>query len=240
MTPTPAIGLGIIDPVYVKAAVAGLPELGAGVDRTIIVTGPPRTGTSMVAGLLHESGLHMGSRLQGPASHNEKGLFEDEIVVKLNNLLLTMASGSWLIPPPPENFRLLNRDLLIDLARYEQRETWGLKDGRFCLTLPVWEWVLDHCRPRFVICHRNILSAAKSMCLWWGLALHHALKLVAEYELRIAAHLGIRTDWPALHLSYEDFLSNPRTWAGQLAAFTGVDIAEETIEEFVEPALKHF
>ena len=237
---TAGLAVGIDDERYLAACAAGLPPLGEGVRRTVIITGAPRSGTSLVAGLLHRGGLHLGSDLLTAAEpHAARGLCEDGKVIKLNDVLLAGASGSWTLPPPPANFRMTALNPAVEaLVRYEQRELWGLKDPSFCLTLPLWEAVLDEVEPRVVACHRNPRSVALSLLRWLP-SLVHGLWLAAEHERRLAHFLGVRTDWPTLHVSYEALLANPLPQAAALARFAGVEISEEAVAEFVDPSLRH-
>ena len=233
--------VAIPDPDYQAAVAEGLPPLGQGVDRTLVVLGPPRSGTSLVAGLLHQAGVHLGSKvLTEPQGHAPRGLYEDDKVLKLNDLILVAASGSRTLPPPVQNFRLADFRATIDgLVRFEQREVWGLKDPALCLTLMLWEAALEAVRPRFVVCHRNTFSIARSLLRWLP-SLSQGVWLAGEYVARAAHMLGVRPEWPVLHVSYEEMLSDPQGQAARLARFAELDMPAELVAEFVDPALRNF
>ena len=71
------------------------------IDRTVYVIGMHRSGTSAIAGLLRQMGLH------GPASSdlipasrwNERGNGESATLNRFNNRLLQRLGGSWSAPP---------------------------------------------------------------------------------------------------------------------------------------------
>ena len=51
----------------------------------IIVLGMHRSGTSLIAGVLHEMGVNMGSNLMKADEYNPKGYFEDIEIYKFNS-----------------------------------------------------------------------------------------------------------------------------------------------------------
>ena len=64
--------------------------------KAIIVLGMHRSGTSAVSGMLAELGVFMGSSLYAPQKGvNEKGFFENSLLVDLNEKLLDSQLWSW-------------------------------------------------------------------------------------------------------------------------------------------------
>ena len=67
----------------------------------VIVLGMHRSGTSALAGLLHELGLAMGpSLMPGRADENEKGFWEHEKIVSIHDRLLAYFGSGWSDPMP--------------------------------------------------------------------------------------------------------------------------------------------
>lgn len=195
----------------------------------------------MVAGLLWMHGVHLGSRIHGVKVYNEKGLYEDEVWVKFNDHCLTAAGGSWLNPPNPENSSLLSVDeLLRAMVRYEARDIWGVKDGRLCLLMDLYEPAVRDLNPHLVVVHRNPLSVARSLARWWVRSVDFGAYLAGVYLSRLCEWLGRHRDWPVLHLAYEDVLADPVGEAQRLGAFAGVAMDEERALDFVDPELRHF
>ena len=154
-----------------------------------LILGSGRSGTSMVAGALAQSGYFMGSELYAPRPSNPKGFFEDYEINAVNEAILRPLTPS--APPPfrPRRFHhLLCRTIFsrrftagdrwlakiqVDArlssspgieARIQALTTPGpycFKDPRFCYTLPVWRPLLNNIR--FVCVFRNPTISARSM-----------------------------------------------------------------------------
>jgi len=133
----------------------------------IIVVGPNRSGTSMVAGVLHHLGIHMGFDLMiGEAKENPAGYYEDREVMKLNEDLL--FPGSWDRLPPPDYLNLARCDgelkhRVVDFieARADLGKPWGWKDPRTTATLPIYLPLLQD--PKIIICLRHREAAINSL-----------------------------------------------------------------------------
>ena len=68
---------------------------------SVIVLGMHRSGTSALAGLLHELGLAMGpSLMSGRADENEKGFWEHEKIVSIHDCLWAHFGSGWSDPMP--------------------------------------------------------------------------------------------------------------------------------------------
>jgi hypothetical protein len=129
--------------------------------RSCIILGSGRSGTSMLAGMLHAAGYYAGDQLLPPTSSNPRGYFEDRAVNNLNEDLLTPLSP---VKPPGRRGRLYPRRLsyghrwlaALDVtctvqatpeiaARMQnvvRRRPFCFKDPRFCYTLEAWRPVL--------------------------------------------------------------------------------------------------
>lgn len=132
----------------------------------LVVTGPPRSGTSLVCNLLQRIGCDFGpeEKLIPGNQWNELGYFENTDVVAMNHRLML---GSWIDPTPwtvsvwPdsrfERLRrltvvligratmttqsILRRSSTLDAELQEIRLRYDgctVKDPRFCFTLPAW------------------------------------------------------------------------------------------------------
>ncbi len=199
-----------------------------------IVAGPPRSGTSLIAGLLHRLGVSMGDEAKFiPANeHNSSGYFEDGDFVFLNDEILSGAGGSVWNPPKSTRIRA-QVEACSDRARYliQQRTArdkfWGWKDPRNCLTLDVYR---EFCKPAVIVCNRDPnLSAESIKTMNPAISLERAHQLSCEYYERIIG--CIRTEsMPHLIMHHEITLMDPATAIQDLIKFTGIERDQSRVE----------
>ncbi len=91
----------------------------------IVIMGMHRSGTSLVAQLLAETGMDIKDTLKRNG-HNPKGFYEDVDVMVKNERILSFHGGTWFCPP----------DLLSKQIYEFDNECDAVKDPRFCLTYP--------------------------------------------------------------------------------------------------------
>ena len=154
------------------------------------VTGPMRSGTSCLTGLLEQCGVDLGRQvriLRNPTEMNPKGHFEPDLLFTINErLLVEVPHGPWSIFHVPEEQALA--ELAAKRERYFQlfiRKFDGelFKDPLMCLTLPFWErhWPdLQH----VIFCLRHPLAVARSMETRYGLPITQGLELWHTYTSR--------------------------------------------------------
>jgi hypothetical protein len=194
----------------------------------ICVLGMHRSGTSLVAQLLHALDLDLGpeAHLMGPSEDNPAGHWENEPIADLNDEILDRLGGTWWEPPelPPGWERASE---LADLRRearklidedFAGRQRWGFKDPRICLTLPLWQTVLPPMR--YVICLRNPVDVA------WSLKARRSEPVPfeegAELWLRyMRSALAGTAGEPQLIVFYEDLMADPKRVVRRLARFIG-------------------
>jgi hypothetical protein len=154
-----------------------------------IVTGPMRSGTSCVTGLLELCGFDLGRNirvLRDATPMNPRGHFEHDLLFAINERLLIEIALFWgVFTPPP-------RDEIMELAARREkyfrlflREFDGdlCKDPLFCLTLGAWRKVWPELR-RAVFCLRNPAEVAVSMRKRYGTDFEEGLRIWREYSLR--------------------------------------------------------
>ncbi len=121
-------------------------------DVCIHVIGMHRSGTSATAGLLGQLGLGMpvDDDLVPATADNERGHWESQSIVRLNNQLFRHFGG--LLFSPPDLADGWQDDPSLDDLRSEAsrrfRASFGprpiaWKDPRACITLPFWQTVID-------------------------------------------------------------------------------------------------
>ena len=148
----------------------------------IIVLGAPRSGTSLIAGVLHSRGIAMGSDLLEPDSGNPHGYFEDIDFIDFHRQLLARTAASVgrvfedsTMREQAFDFEPTPADITTAKALIEQRSelsSWGWKDPRTCLFLPFWRKLLPDAR--FIIAYKHPLEMSASLLRMgknWDLAL---------------------------------------------------------------------
>ncbi len=196
------------------------------------IAGMHRSGTSMVAKLLHASGLYLGPELDllPPSPANPDGHWENRRFAKLNRRILKRLGGGWDDPPPsPAGWAVrplvpLRAEAEAILADFADREPWGWKDPRNCLTLPFWQAILG--AVPVVIVVRNPLEVAESLRQRNGFPLARGVALWHEYNRRLLDAVA-PSDRIVTH--YGAHFQNPELESRRLLTFLGLPVDEGTI-----------
>lgn len=194
-----------------------------------LVLGCHKSGTTLVAELLHKSGIPMVDEEQRE-NYDAGGFFERSSAKAINKALLGVSHDKWLITRPPrrlapgvaESGRI--RELVAAMP-----ETWGFKDPRTLLTFDVWRANLPE--------HRVIGIFREPRAIWRRTRRPPGLKTWEnparcvrmwrrwfEHNERldqIARNYGNR----CLMLDYESLMTDPRQ-IERLSAFVGKDIPD--------------
>lgn len=136
--------------------------------KQVIVLGMHRSGTSMVAGVLHKLGVVMGHDLVlGNTTEQPGGYYEDREFMQISEKILTRATGGWAHPPDSESIegirRYRNKIQELIEQRNSQHQAWGWKDPRTALTLPCFLPYLSS--PNLVVVRRDVESVVKSLVI---------------------------------------------------------------------------
>lgn len=145
-------------------------------NRTIIVLGMHRSGTSALTGSLEAGGLYLGE-INQYSEDNKKGNRESESIMTLHEDMLERNGGSW--DRPVQNLKwhpihLALRNIIIQ--SYSEKPIWGFKDPRTLFSLKGWLHVLPKAEligiyrhPYFVaesLYRRNSMSYDDGLQLW--------------------------------------------------------------------------
>jgi hypothetical protein len=167
-------------------------------DAPVFVTGLPRSGTSMVAGLLGLSGMWLGHTVPG-GQENIRGFFENVILrERVQKEILRQGRfdplGVRQLPPPAWHpvIKSLRAVVAAALAaqQYDGRQTWGFKDAKLTLTWRVWHEQFP--RARWVVVRRSSDEIVAS-CLRTSFMKQHSgdpgfwRRFVADYLERLEA-----------------------------------------------------
>ena len=167
------------------------------IDTPVFILGLPRSGTSMVAGLLRLSGLWLGTTVPGGVAENRMGFFENIVLREQVTKPILARLGC-----DPLGVRSLPRlDRLPDGAGlrpvveqaicsegYRGERPWGYKDAKTTLLWPLWRQAFPGAV--FLIVKRDPEEVIQS-CMRTGFMQQHSRdpqfwrRFVAEYESRL-------------------------------------------------------
>jgi hypothetical protein len=216
----------------------------------VIVTGMHRSGTSAIAGTLHNSGISMGEEenfYPPPIRENPKGFFENKRFRNLNDAILRVfeyraKSFNPDLPdyrlPLPDQFRGKMRDLITS---YRQNNTnWGWKDPRTCLTLHYWLGVMrgmdiPKSEIKVVVSLRDEQAISASMKRRGNqerLGAGQFHKTASGYYSRLFYSLD-EAMIPYHYVRFDNLMKHPHVEIRKLSRYLGVLL----ISKFVDPSI---
>jgi GT2 family glycosyltransferase/tetratricopeptide (TPR) repeat protein len=202
----------------------------------VCIAGMHRSGTSMVAQLLHRCGLYLGhdEDILGPSSDNQDGFWENVRFVHINDGILGKFGGAWDFPPILKNgwekghtIRPLMEAANKLIDTFQGKEPWGWKDPRNSLTAPFWEQLLGRENIKYIICLRNPLEVARSIYKRNFNSFAFSFHLWLAYHKAIMSHTrpGQR-----LITHYETYFFDPAQELKRLITFLNLNVPDAITE----------
>lgn len=199
-----------------------------------VVLGMHKSGTTLVARALHESGIPMGQEFPKDADYSSvkyEARWAQEITDEILGLPRKCLSLEVTSRSLPE--RSVGEDVL---ARIRAKATeldgryaaWGFKDPRAALTYRYWKDALpEH---RVIVVYRDPVEVwrryARVNKKWWS---RRAFEVWADYNSSILEVVS-RADGPGvLFLKFEDLLSGEAEWR-RLSTFAEREIADVRVK----------
>jgi hypothetical protein len=224
--------------------------------RVVVILGMDRTGTSLCANILNALGMRLSPVLLPGTEFNPNGFFEDEEILLAHEWTLARLERSWdtlsaIHPFPPLWWQSPAmdpfRDTLVDIVRRRIDEgpgTWGFKDPRTAMLLPLWNEVFRICgvSPVFVLCVRHPAAVAHSLA-----ARDRFSSLFSEllwFEKTLTGCLAIQ-DAPHCLIHYEEWFKDPLPQARILCEIAGLAPAgrpaalKPRLSSIVDSELRH-
>jgi len=212
------------------------------VSNGIIVLGMHRSGTSLIAELIHRWGASGRVKECLPSNQwNARGYWELAPLVNFNRRLLRETGSNWSLPPSQRSDsklaalashpRYRHEALsLIASMNLEGSHNWFWKDPRLSLLLPFWQRLWD--QPRYVICLRNPLEIGRSLQERDNLSFSVSMMLWHRYMISI---LEWTRGLPVIVMSYSKVLRNPQMECERLANFlSGQEPCQDPVKAAAE------
>ncbi|MFH8087098.1 MAG: glycosyltransferase, partial [Candidatus Aenigmatarchaeota archaeon] len=216
----------------------------------VVILGMHRSGTSTLAGVLHNLGISMGKKLLPPQFDNPKGFFENEKITFFNEFkLLPSLKTSWddLRPIPLSEILSVDEKLKEEAysileADYREDLIFGIKDPRMCIVFPFWEELLLKfgAKMKVIVLYRNPLEVAYSLNHRNNFPLGKGFLLWAKYTF-FAEYYSRKYD--RVFVTYNKLIDNPLEELERICRRLKIPLNEIKLTEirsFVEKPLKNF
>lgn len=196
----------------------------------VIILGMHKSGTTLVAEILHRSGIAMVDA-ESAASYDEGNHFERTSTAKINKQLLDCASQSSLRTYKPLDRDSVSPAIVREAAKLVAQMsgadgTWGFKDPRTCLTYAFWaETMPDH---RLVCVYRDAAEVREHYAGRVPLDLsrgYRALRAWYAYNSQMLRAFDRAGPQPRILLSYERLMDDPQEMA-RLSRFLAIPLAD--------------
>jgi len=215
------------------------------VEKSVLVVGTARSGTSLACGVIDCLGVKMltGKPKPHQLRHNPKGMYELPNLLGFGAILNKEASHADI----PKTARSLQDVFDKNLFQYVPKgKNWGIKSPTITKGMDLLLYHMPHCHIVFVF--RNIVDHAKSFQMFRfkidGILtpLSELIKEMATHNLTIANKIHeLKTlGYPVEITTYEHLRSEPIVEASRIASFLDIEITDEIKEkvmEFVDPTI---
>ncbi len=180
---------------------------------TYVIMGMHRSGSSLVANVLHENGIPMGDEsnfVPKPNNENERGFYENFDFRRINDRILENALyrvKDWKTVVPHLTIDTILRDDITPLlAQYRELDSWGFKCPRTTLTWRIWQKFLNRNNTKVIYVYRNPLAVANSLLKRKDVDnLEHGLALWKVYNEK---GLPVQHYFDTTFVNYDTFLED--------------------------------
>jgi hypothetical protein len=216
-----------------------------------------RSGTSLLAGMVHVLGVNLGQNLVRANPSNPEGYFENEDIHRLQKQILegpavydVPTNSALPVPTKPAATPAFTRakDQLVEFVRKELSQTsglWGFKDSQTTRLLPIWTEVFKelNVEPVYLLALRNPLAVAASLAKVWETSPGLAQLMWVCHNVDVFTHT--RRQPVRMVVDYDRWFTHPREHMAGLVAALGLPAsaahspaASEALAR-VKPDLRH-
>ena len=211
----------------------------------IVVLGMHRSGTSLVSGILRDSGFFFGVNedLTTPNDENPKGFFERKDFRKMNDDVLLSNNGDWnrLTKVLANGFS----DVSIETYKSQLKEMeeslfnhsrWALKEPRICITYPL---IASDLPPhKLLYIYRSPLDVAYSLWIRNKFPISYGLKLWEIYNKK-CIEIFKNSKLDKLCLSYENIIDGVSSTINEFEGFIDKKVDLSFIDKNLRRSSKH-
>ncbi len=206
----------------------------------LIITGMHRSGTSLMAGFFHRSGINLGDELMGARPSNPYGHFEDVGILEFHRSVLQRAFGHtlWVPGPPRPTVEERAKAEALVTARSNKGQAWGWKEPRTCLFLDLWSDLLPSAHFVFVIRHpRLVLDSLgrRNKTRFYHFWAHN--RFLRGWQVYNAECLRFYQEKPSrcLLVCLESIVQAPKLVVDHLSLWLGVPLSVQVFQELYDP-----
>jgi len=222
--------------------------------RVAVILGMHRSGTSLLAKLLHELGVDLGTNLMPADEWNEAGYWERKDILALHERILEALNLRWDHPrltlPLPAGWkdRPAIQELKIKLAKIVRSEVgrsdglWGFKDPRTAVLLPLWSEIFEELGidPVYLLAVRHPGAVAASLRKRNGIPSYHAQLLWLKTNLDALSFCGNNV---CAVVDYDRWFRSGLKQAQSVLAALDLTVdpekLAEAVQSVVQPPLRH-
>lgn len=200
----------------------------------VLIVGMHNSGTSILAEIIHESGVFLGNNME----HYESHLFS----IYINDLLIMKGEKNWSKLPILSIDEVMSyRDTIGSFVKkhwmadyiqwgYDGISKWGIKDPRLCVLLPLYLEIFP--KAKVIHIRRNPDDVAASLCLrkkrgvgklddfdhWRELTLNYTERVIEYSNIAHAYH----------EIKYEEFCTKSEPVTKALFKFLDIHYTSDT------------
>ena len=214
----------------------------------ILVLGMHRSGTSALTGTLNMLDVYLGSELMKANIANEKGYFENNILYRINEKLLSQINSSWddlfYDEEKLEHLKEVEELKQAITSEFRYANIFAIKDPRLAFLFPVYKKVLEELDIdiKIILPYRNPIEVANSLNKRDSMSLEKGMLLWA-YHFLLAEKFS--REYDRVFIGFDELISDTSKVIDKISSKLSIDFNEkytqnkEQIDDFLEPSLKH-
>ena len=208
--------------------------------KTVVILGNARSGTSLISGILTKMGISMDSQYGKPDKYAPKGYYESQEAHSINTQIFQLAwdnkvqfdLDAHFYPPPYEKILqqadAVKKDIITFINNFSNCNIWGFKNPKTSLTADLFLPYLNN--PHFIILLRNPVSNAKAINKIYRIPFLKAMEITSYYNF-IISKICVKHNIPKLFINFEQMRIEPNVIVKEILRFLDLNISEEIMRD---------